>query len=623
MDTIKQLFYLYRQQTEEEQENVQTIERNSRGFNRVDAEFCSNMVEWILAGKRMSPKQQAALEKILPKYQRQLSDGAWKNEVVPTTVIRKPAVGVDTLDMDPATGALVFYPVTYPSKQIRLIANFYWTGNGWMQPRPFLSAELVKNICNMFPSTVVTDRVKEALKPKKVQLSDSLQNNPILFPFQKEAVAFMLSNKKALLGLAPGLGKSACAIYAAEEANAKRVLVIAPLSLMYNWQNEVKKWIGKQSDIVYKQDCPSDPGNWTIANYDTVRLHSASFTSKKWDCIIVDETILIKNRKAIRTKLIKNLLSSVKPEYVWFLSGAPTSRLYDDMWAQLNCLLPSRFSSYWKFTEKYCYVEQNQWGWQVLSNRPDAAEDLKADLSDVYFARTQDQVLDLPEWIFDDLHVRMGESQDKIYGEMEDRFIAELEDGEILLAPNVLSQLTRLVQLASNPLLIGGKDESAKWNAIDELLEYEKLPAIIWTSFIRTADRLKQKLEKRYRVGILTGETKSQERQSTVDKFQNGELDVIIAHPGVGKFGFTLTAAKTAIYLERSYNGDDYYQSLHRIRRIGTSESPHVVHLISDRLDGTSTVDSVINRILKSRRENVLKLTQGELKNMFERKENE
>jgi hypothetical protein len=64
-------------------------------------------------------------------------------------------------------------------------------------------------------------------------------------------------------------------------------------------------------------------------------------------------------------------------------------------------------------------------------------------------------------------------------------------------------------------------------------------------------------------------------------------------------------------YLERSYNADDYYQSLYRPRRIGTEHSPHVVHLIADTPDGKPTVDWIIDRVLHYRAGESLKLTSG------------
>lgn len=612
----KKLLYLYQQQTIEEQSAGITIENNNRGFNGIDADFCTSLARWVLSGKPLTEKQMLSLQLKIPKYKRQFEDGAWMHVHVPQENVKRAKVNV--LDIDQRTGGLMFTPVTYPSKQIKELAPFYWDSEekSWVQSRPNVNKSLVRKICEMFENVQVTEELEKELNPPVVELSKEIKEHEQLFPFQKETIQFMLTYKQVLLGLAPGLGKTACAIFAAEAAEVKRVLVIAPLSLVHNWKNEIKKWAGNETEIVYKTDKPNGK-KWTITNYDTVRLHPETFDQRQWDVIIIDESIMVKNRKAKRTKTLKELVQKVKPEYLWLLSGAPVSRLYDDMWSQLNILDPSRFTSYWRFTGNYCYVEQNQWGWQIVANRPDAAERLQGDLEDVYFARTQDQVLDLPDWIFDNVEIPMGAEQDKTYGQMEDLFVAELPEGKSLLAPNVLAQLTRLIQLASNPILVGGKNQSAKWAAVGEMLEYETLPAIVWTSFIETANQLKKQLESKFRVAVLTGATKSLDRQEIVDKFQTGELDVIIAHPGVGKFGFTLTAARTAIYLERSYNGDDYYQSLHRVRRIGTEYSPHVIHLISVRKDGTGTVDNVIDRVLQSRRNNVIKLTTGELKEMF------
>lgn len=631
----KKLLYLYHQQTQEEQCGGYTIENNSRGFNGVDAPFCSSLAEWVLNGKPLTDKQFLSLKYRIPKYKRQFEDGAWMHVQVPPTKENGKRARQNVLDIDPRTGGLVFYPVSYPSKQIRDIAPFRWDSEdkAWVQSRPNVNKSLVRKICDMFENVHVTEELERQLNPPSVELPAFIQENKQLFPFQKEAIQFMLTHKKVLLGLAPGLGKTACAIFAGtaakkychfvnKEIGVHRILVISPLSLVQNWKNEIKKWSGATAEIVYKQDKPSGKSKWYITNYDTVRLNVDNFMNFPWDVIIVDESIMVKNRKAKRTVILKDLILRTKPEYVWLLSGAPVSRLYDDMWSQLHLIDRDRFSSYWRFTGNYCYVEQNQWGWQIIANRPDAAERIQRDLEDVYFSRTQDQVLDLPDWIFDNVEIPMGAEQDKIYGQMEDLFVAELPEGKSLLAPNVLAQLTRLIQLASNPILVGGKNQSAKWAAVEEMLEYETLPAIVWTSFIETAEQLKIQLERKYKVATLTGATRTSDRQDIVDKFQAGELDVIIAHPGVGKFGFTLTAARTAIYLERSYNGDDYYQSLHRVRRIGTEYSPHVIHLISVRKDGKGTVDNVIDKVLKSRKENVLKLTTGELKELFTEQEN-
>jgi hypothetical protein len=67
---------------------------------------------------------------------------------------------------------------------------------------------------------------------------------------------------------------------------------------------------------------------------------------------------------------------------------------------------------------------------------------------------------------------------------------------------------------------------------------------------------------------------KAADRQAVVDRFQGGELDALVLHPAVGKYGHTLTQARAAVYMQRNFHFDDWLQSLYRVRRIGTKRSP-------------------------------------------------
>lgn len=514
------------------------------------------------------------------------------------------------------SGRFVFVPSIYPSAKIKAY-GFKWSSEkrAWIGP---LNLGSLQDVCKTF---------KDVELDKTVVDWERDYNAPLIVPenvqaghakdFQKEPIAFLIRRKRAMLALAPGLGKTFCAIDAAESVpELRRILVVSPLSLVRNWRNEIAKWSGKHAAIWHGADIEK-ASKWVITNYESVVGYRQFYARQKFNLIIVDESVLIKNRDALRSNSIKELCKDT--EYVWLLSGSPTTRFYDDLWMQLNVIDGVRFSSYWRFAYRYCIVEKTQWGTKIIDNAENADLKLKAAISDIFYARTQDQVMDLPPWLFDNIEIPMSDSQNKMYEQMEAEFIATLPSGDEVLAPIVLTQMLRLVQIASNPLLIGGLDDSKKWESAAEMLEFEKLPAIIWTSFKSTAKYMTEKLRKKYRVAALTGDTANDERQNIVDKFQSGKLDIIVAHPAVGKFGFTLTAARTAIYLERNYSGDDYYQSLHRIRRIGTTESPHVIHLISCRPGNNkkNTIDYVIDQILKFRKDSSMAITSGEIRGYF------
>jgi len=622
----KQILYLYGYQTSDEQMSGNTSHSNGEGFSMVDAPFMTSLAQQIIAGRNLSDKQIGYADRILTKYRKtQLSNEQWKAVQLP----EKKESSSWKPNNDPSKGdgiltieehALTFYPNVYPSKQIKTIGFGRWTGKAWVQTTGVPTRKMVAKVRQLFPNIVLDSSIEEFLDRKPVALPQQILDNGTLYDFQKETIQFQLTSKHALVALAPRLGKTVTCIFAAKAAECNHILVISPLSLLFDWKAKIKRWGNEDAGLCYKQQLVP-PARWVVTNYDTVRIRPQKFLEEKWDCIIVDESLLVKNRKAKRTETIKELVRNVKPEYLWLLSGAPISRLYDDLWSQLNIIDPKRFSSYWRFVEDYCILESNEWSkYNIIGNKPDASELIKEDLADIYFHRTQEDVLDLPPWNIENVEIPMGKYQDKVYAEMEYNFLAELGEDNSVLAPNHLAQMVRLIQLASNPALLEGKDESNKWSAVLEMLQFEELPVIVWANFIPTAKFMRDKIIRAgFSVELLTGATPALERGKIVDRFQDGQLDVVIAHPAVGKYGLDLYKAKTVIYMERDWNGDNYFQSLNRVRHVDAQYAPHIIQLLSCRSgeEGGETIDHVIDKILQSRRESVMKLTCLDIRNLF------
>lgn len=640
---MKALVFLYNKQTVEEKVSGATIQDNSQGFNAVDAPFCSSIAEQLLIDlKGLSTKQIDSLNTVLFKYMRQLEEMDLDAIVLPPTAVvydsKKKSRFDGKLTYDEPDDRLIFIPFIYPTTQAKQAGFKYeqlykdYDRKGWIADA---NVHNYNRLISMFKITADAT-VEEWLAASQDEVLPEVHKSA--FYFQRQCVGFMVDSKRCLINLSPGLGKSLCAIEAAKLTNGK-TLIVAPLSLLRNWVNELRAWFPEADVEIWRRHLGTST-DFVITNYETIRdlwvvydekiIKTSTGTKKiqriNWECIvehdftnfIIDESALIKNRKAQRMNAVKAVAKTI--ENVWELSGFPATRFYDDLWAQFNTLHPKRFTSYWRFAKDYCYVEANQWGGYVVKqNQSDAAERIKRDFGDIYFSRTQDQVLDLPDWIIENREIEMYPDQYKHYLDMEKTFKTMLPDGDMVLAPIVLTQLLRLVQFASNPILIGGDNKGAKWDALFEIMQYEQPPFIIWTSFIKTAELIQQKLrKKRLEVAVLTGKTPPAIRQSIIDAFQRNETDVIVAHPGVGKYGFTLTAARTSIYLERGYSADDYYQSLHRVRRIGTMHSPHVLHLIAARPENSSpTVDHVIDKVLENRKEMGMKLTAGEIRDAF------
>ena len=150
-------------------------------------------------------------------------------------------------------------------------------------------------------------------------------------------------------------------------------------------------------------------------------------------------------------------------------------------------------------------------------------------------------------------------------------WIKSLSGDDVLAeAENILARLVRLAQLASNPRLLdaGYSETPAKFLALDELLRsYLADPtekAIVWTSFVGNISALLRRFE-RYKPVALHGEMNSANRNASVRAFKNNaSVRLMIANPAAAREGLTLTQARTAIYVDRTFN-----QSTSCNRRIG------------------------------------------------------
>lgn len=542
---------------------------------------------------------------------------------------------------------VLLYRPAYPdTPQVRaLIENSGWKEikgtEGALQAYPTL--ENLNAILEYGLSYCPTKKVTEwhVKNVSAVSYDFAMADTSVLFDYQWQAAHFLYGQDRAMLSLSPGLGKTLTSAYASGLRGFDSVLVVCPASLLFYWKGELEKWSDKLPKKPFVQIWHRKVGDnsievasetsgftskeiiqgtsWVITNPETVTKNLQVFLNiYGFDCLVVDESIMYKHRDSKRSKAIKELAQSIP--VTWLLTGAPATRYLDDMWHQFHILKPKGYSSYWRFAKKYCIIEDNEWGSKVVANRPNIENEIKKNFADVFFARSQDDVLNIPDWIFEDIDIPMLEKQDTAYEILRKELYVQmdsLDPNDVIKVGNHLSLVIRSIQVASNPLLLGGVDSAGKWDALPELMEIYPGPHIVWCNFIKTGEILRDKFSLlKKRVALANGSTSMEDRNSIVDSFQRGELDTIILNNQVGKFGFNLTKARTAFFVERVWD-DSYYQCLHRNRRIGTTESPIIVNLMSVTLSGKKTIDHLIGSVLGYRNSMIRAITARELKEIF------
>lgn len=179
-------------------------------------------------------------------------------------------------------------------------------------------------------------------------------------------------------------------------------------------------------------------------------------------------------------------------------------------------------------------------------------------------------------------------------------------------AEDLLKRLLRLVQVASNPILI---DESYKnipgkyeylIDLVNSIIDSNE-KCIIWTNFIENVNWLHKSL-KQYGTVKVHGQMNIEDRNKAIDKFKlQPEIKILIATPASSKEGLTLTVANHVIFYDRNFSLDDYLQSQDRIHRISQQKTCYIHNLIMK-----DSIDEWIDALLQSKHL-AAQLSQGDI----------
>jgi len=147
------------------------------------------------------------------------------------------------------------------------------------------------------------------------------------------------------------------------------------------------------------------------------------------------------------------------------------------------------------------------------------------------------------------------------------------------------------VQVSSNPRLIdpGWKGEPAKFLELDEIVNEvvreQGQKIVVWTNYLGNVRELCERY-KDLGAAPFSGEVSAAARDLTVKAFQEGDqIRILVAIPAAGGVGITLTAAQTAVYIDKTWNAEHWMQSVDRIHRIGQRGTVNVISLLGCKVD--------------------------------------
>ena len=417
-----------------------------------------------------------------------------------------------------------------------------------------------------------------------------------LYNYQSIGVEFLVSSGgRALIADSPGLGKTIQALAYIKHMDFKRTLVVSPASVKFVWEGEVKKWTNLKSVVIDSKTkiADIDPAVqiWAI-NYDVLRKHFAQLSKVRFDCIVGDESQMLKSPTAIRTKAFRTLSRDIPS--VILLSGTPILSRPGELFSLLNIIDPKTWQNWWDYARKYCAMRQTHWG--IDTSGASNIDELHSRIKRYFIRRLKEDVLtELPPKNFIDLPVQLDKDTAHEYNTAANNLAVYLrqysgkQPPEIAksMAAEKLTQLNVLRQISAT-----GKIETAKELIQSVLDSGEKV--LVFCSFIAPLEALREHFADK--AVILTGKTPVEDRRTIVERFQKDkDVQVFFGGTKSAGTGITLTAASNVIFLDYSWNPADMQQAQDRAHRIGTKhESINIYQLIAQ-----STIDNDMQNTLE------------------------
>ena len=449
---------------------------------------------------------------------------------------------------------------------------------------------------------------------------------------QREGVAwfqylFNNSARGCLMADDMGLGKTLQVLYFIDwhyrtHVNHKPYLIVTPVSLLENWENEYNKFFNEPRLSVKKVTSKDIPHYFDaecvrrlqemdiiLTNYETLRIAQLNFCAVEFDVVALDEAQRIKSPGTMVTSAAKALKGNFKIA----MTGTPVENTLLDLWCIMDFCVPGLLGTARSFASMY------------QSPLKDSDVDVAALGNEVhdrlgrYFLRRlkEDAVKELPSKHEVKQTVKMPLVQEQLYQQVVSDYLSGCQ-------PNMLVTIMKMREVSEHPYLLDGTlqdhapdeliEDSARLEATIKLLDDIKEngeKVIIFTERKEIQKMLQQICHYRYGLVpmIINGDTPTMvvrtctdnlSRQKSIDRFQATiGFNVIIMSPVAAGMGLNVTAANHVIHYSRHWNPAKENQATDRAYRIGQTKDVFVYYpmAVSDKFKSfDETLDELLSR---------------------------
>jgi SNF2 family DNA or RNA helicase len=394
-------------------------------------------------------------------------------------------------------------------------------------------------------------------------------------------------------------------------------IIIAPTSLIFNWNQEVEKFCKSLKILTYtgpnRKELIKDFGktDLIITTYGTI-INDIEFLQKqKFHYVILDESQAIKNPNSKRYKSVRLLQAYNR----MVLTGTPIENNTFDLYAQLNFLNPGLLGSMAHFKQVFAD------GIDKFQDK-EVSELLHKIITPFVLRRTKEQVAtELPDKTENVIYCEMGKEQKKVYEFYKKKYRDYLtekidENGEKKAQMYILEGLTKLRQVCNSTALVSTESEDYGNNSVklDTLTEHilektGKHKILVFSQFVSMLSLIKKRLDsENILYEYLDGATTN--RQKCVENFQNNkDIRVFLISLKAGGTGLNLTEADYVYIVDPWWNPAVENQAIDRCYRIGQQK-----HVMAYRMICKDSIEEKIVKLQgkkKSVASSIIKMDEG------------
>lgn len=379
-----------------------------------------------------------------------------------------------------------------------------------------------------------------------------------LFDYQKHVAEYAIKKGRCAVFLDTGLGKTiiqlTIAVNYARHTN-KPVLIITPLAVAFQFIKEAEKF--GIDDISYSKD-GSIKSKITVCNYERID----KFDSSKFDCVLLDESSILKNFDGAIKSQITAFLKKVKYRYLFTATPSPNDYIelgtssealgylgYMDMLAKFfknnnNSIDPKHRGEEWYLK---AHAEADFWAWvkswSISCKKP----------SDLGYS---DSLHVLPALNEIETVIR-NVNPLAINGQMS--MFALPATGFSEIKAEVRATIKERCEMAYNKAL--NNECSVYWvNLNDE--------AALISQLDKTAVEVK-------------GNMNIDKKEEILLAFSAGEIKKLITKTSITAFGLNWQHCNHTTYFP-TYSYEQYYQAIRRFWRFGQKKPVYVDLILSD-----------------------------------------